>query len=168
MDAIEALRTRRSVREFRSDPVPSEVIEEIVDCARLAPTAINMQPWAFIAVTDPQLRQQVADATDHGPHIAAAPVCIAVFCKDSKYYLEDGCAATENLMLAARANGLGSCWIAGDKKPYADAVRKLLEVPKGYRLVSLVPIGYPRQISSPSKRPLYEVLHWERFNSNPY
>ncbi|MDX9975799.1 MAG: nitroreductase family protein [FCB group bacterium] len=168
MDAIEALRMRRSVREFRDDPVPREILEEIVDCGRLAPTAINLQPWEFVVVTDPALRKQIADATDHGPHIAAAPVCVAVFCKDTKYYLEDGCAATENIMVAARAHGLGTCWIAGDKKPYVEAVRKLLGAPEGYRLVSLVPVGYPMHNSSPSKRPLHEVLHWERFDSRPY
>jgi nitroreductase len=163
MDAIEVLKTRRSVRDFRGDPVPREVIEDIVDCGRLAPTAINVQPWEFVVVTDADMRQRIADATDHGPHIAPAPVCVAVFCRDTKYYLEDGCAASENIMLAARAHGLGACWIAGDKKPYAEAVRVLLGAPEGYRLVSLIPIGYPGSNPSPSKRPLHEVLHWERF-----
>jgi nitroreductase len=164
MDAIEALKTRRCVREFKTDPVPREILEDIIDCGRLAPTAINVQPWEFVVITDAELRRRVADATDHGPHIAVAPACVAVFCKNTPYYLEDGCAASENIMLAARAHGLGSCWIAGDKKPYADPVREMLGVPKDYRLVSLLPIGYPAIVPLASKRPLHEVLHWDRFD----
>ncbi|RKY01307.1 nitroreductase family protein [Candidatus Poribacteria bacterium] len=164
MDAIEALKTRRSVRSFKPDPVPREVIEEIIDCARLAPSAMNLQPWEFVVVTDESMRKRIADLTDYGKFIAQAPVCIAVFCKDVKYYLEDGCAATENILIAARARGLGSCWVAGDKKFYAESVAELLGVPKGYKLVSLIALGYPdREPGMPSKRPLSEVLHWERF-----
>ncbi|MFA4016373.1 MAG: hypothetical protein RUDDFDWM_001476 [Candidatus Fervidibacterota bacterium] len=164
MDAIEAIKTRRSVRAFKSEPVQREVIEDIIDCARLAPTAMNMQPWEFIVVTDPEMRKRIADETDYGKFIAQAPVCIAVFCKDVKYYLEDGCAATQNILLAAHAHGLGACWVAGDKKPYAERIAKLLGVPSGYKLISLIAVGYPAQVPKcPSKRKLSEVIHWEKF-----
>lgn len=165
MDAIECMKTRRSVRVYEDKPVPREVIEDIVDCGRLAASAINVQPWVFIAIDDPEIRRQVADTTDHGKFIAQAPVCIAVFCLDSKYYLEDGCAATQNILNAARAHGLGSCWVAGDKKEYAPKLGEMLGVPPDYKLVSLVAIGYPAQIPSPAKKPLPEVLHWNRFGS---
>ncbi len=164
MDAIEAMKTRRSVRSFKPDPVPKEVIEDIVDCARLAPTALNYQPWEFIVVTDPQMRKRIADETDYGKFIAQAPICIAVFCRNVKYYLEDGSAATQNLLLAAHAHGLGACWVAGDKKPYASRIAELLGVPSGYKLVSLVAMGYPAEKPGRiSKRSLREVLHWEKF-----
>lgn len=163
MDALEALRTRRSVRVYAERPVARELIESIVDCGRLAATARNEQPWAFVVVTDAAMRRRVAGLTDHGRFIADAPVCIAVFCRDGKYYLEDGCAATQNMLVAARAHGLGSCWVAGDKKEYVGSVRDLLGVPKDYRLVSLVTVGYPAAVPQPVKRPLDEVLHWERF-----
>ncbi|MEN3186095.1 MAG: nitroreductase family protein [Atribacterota bacterium] len=166
MDALEVLKTRRSVRRFRTLPVEKEKIEEIIDCARFAPSAINIQPWEFIVVTEDKKREEVARLTDYGKFIREAPVLIAVFCKDTKYYLEDGCAATENILLAAWALGLGSCWVAGDKKPYAESVRKVLQVPEGYRLVSLIPLGYPEVIpttGSALKRNLHEVLHWEKF-----
>jgi nitroreductase len=163
MDAIEALRTRRSVRTFKTDPVPRETIEEIVDCGRLAATAINIQPWEFVVVTEPAKRQQMAAVTDYGPFIAKAPVCIVVLCQETEYYLEDGAAATENILLAAHAKGLGSCWVAGDKKPYAETIPKMVGAPAGYKLVSLIAIGHPEIIPSPSKRPLSQVLHWEKF-----
>ena len=164
MDALEAIKQRRSVRGFRPDPVARELIEQLVDCGRLAPTAVAIEPWEFVVVTDEEMRTRIADTTDYGKFIAEAPACIAVFCKDTKYYLEDGCAATENILLAAAALGLGACWVAGDKKRYADEVRRLLAVPESHRLVSLLPVGYPADSPAATrKRALDDVLHWEQF-----
>lgn len=165
MNALEVLKTRRSVRRFRNVAVEREKIEEIIDCARLAPSAVNVQPWEFVVVTEGKKREDLARFTDYGKFLREAPVVIAVFCKETKYYLEDGCAATENILLAAWALGLGSCWVAGDKKPYAETIRKYLQVPDGYRLVSLVALGYPEVVpTGPSlKRSLHDVLHWEKF-----
>ena len=163
MDAIEALKTRRSVRSYKTDPVPREILADIVDCGRLAATAINIQPWEFVVVTEEALRSRIADATDHGKFIAEAPACIAVFCRQGSYYIEDGCAATQNILVAARAHGLGSCWVAGDRKAYTADVAKILGVPDGYMLVSLVAVGHPMQTGAPPKRRLEEVVHWEKF-----
>lgn len=164
MDALEALKTRRSIRAFRKTPVDPKLIEDIVDCARLAPTARNVQPWEFVVVRDPAKLRELAELADYGRFIAEAPACIAVLCKDTKYYLEDGSAATQNLLLAAHAHGLGACWVAGDKKPYASRVLEVLGAPRDYKLVSLVPLGYSADESPRrDKRPLKEVLHWERF-----
>jgi len=163
MDAIDALKTRRSVRAYRQQPVPKEVIEDLVDCGRLAATALNVQPWEFVVLTDPERLRSVAETTDHGRFIAGAAACIAVLCKETKYFLEDGSAATQNILLAAQAHGLGACWVAGDKKPYAAEICRLLGAPAGYRLISLIPIGYPAEEPAKEKRALGEVLHWERF-----
>lgn len=99
--------------------------------------------------------------TDYGKFISEAPVCIVVFCRDTKYYLEDGSAATTYILLAAATLGLGSCWVAGDKKAYAEQVRDFSGVPDGYKLVALVPIGYPAEEQQKMKRSLTEVTHWE-------
>jgi nitroreductase len=163
MDAIEVLKTRRSVRAYRSEPVPREIIEDIIDCGHLAATAINIQPWEFVVVTEPGMRRRIADITDYGKFIAEAPACVLVLCQDTKYYLEDGSAATENILLAARAHGLGSCWVAGDKKPYASQICRLVGAPRGYKLVSLIPIGYPAETPEQTKRSLSDVLHWEKY-----
>jgi nitroreductase len=163
MDAIEALRTRRSVRAYQGRTVPREIIEEIVDCGRLAPSANNAQPWEFVAVTDAAALRRIARVTDYGSFIAQAQVCVVVLSRNTKYYLEDGSAATENILLAAHAHGLGSCWVAGDKKPYAEEICRLVGAPQGSKLVSLVPIGFPAENPESSKRPLSEVLHWEKY-----
>ncbi len=163
MDAIEVLKTRRSIRAYKGGPVPRKIIEDIVDCGRLAATAVNIQPWEFVVVTDPDRLRRIAETTDYGKFIAHAPACVLVVCRDTKYYLEDGSAATENILLAAHAHGLGSCWVAGDKKPYAAEICRLVGAPQGYRLVSLVPIGYPAESPQKAKRPLSDVLHWEKY-----
>jgi nitroreductase len=119
----------------------------------MSPSAVNIQPWEFIVVTDPETRKKIADLTDYGKFIANAPVCIAVFCKDTKYYLEDGSAATMAILLAAWSYGLGTCWVAGDKKHYAEPIRQLLGVPEGYKLVSLIAMGYPAEQPTKEKRP---------------
>lgn len=163
MDAIEALKSRRSIRSYKPEPVPKEIIEDLVDCGRLAPTARNEQPWEFVAVTDAATRKRIAAEAEFGKFIADAPACIVVLCENTQYYLEDGSAATANILLAARAHGLGSCWVAGDKKGYADRVREIVGAPKGYRLISLIAVGYSAEEPRPPKRSLSEVLHWERF-----
>ncbi len=163
MDAIIALKTRRSVRSFETRPVAREIIEDIIDCGRLAASAVNIQPWEFVVVTDARLKRQIAETTDHGRFLAEAPVCVVVLSRDTKYFLEDGSAATQNILVAARAHGLGSCWIAGDKKPYAPDICRLVGAPDGYRLVSLIAIGYSQAEGTKDKRPLSDVLHWERY-----
>ena len=163
MDAIEALKTRKSIRLYLAKPVPNEIIEDIIDCGRLAPTARGVEPWEFIVVTDADTRRWISKTTDFGGFIADTPVCVAVLCRETKYYLEDGCAAAENILVAARAHGLGSCWVAGDKKPYAPAVCEKIGAPEGYKLISLLALGYAAEDPSRAKRPLSSVLHWERF-----
>ena len=164
MDAIEALKTRRSIRVYEEKPVPRELIEEIIDAARLAPSSNNIQPWEFIVVTDGDVRRKIADLTDYGKFIAQAGVCVAVFAKGVKRYMEDGSAATENILVAAHALGLGTCWVAGYKKDYAEPVRELLGAPEELKLVALVSLGYPGEKAEPhGKRDLSKVLHWEKF-----
>ncbi len=145
MNTIEVLKTRRSIRRYINKPIPDEIIKDIIDCARLAPTANNKQPWLFVVIKDKKLKEKIAELTDYGKFIKQADCCIAVFCEDTKYYLEDGSAATENILLAAWHYGIGSCWIAGDKKSYAEEIRKILEIPQKYKLVSLISLGYPEK-----------------------
>jgi len=164
LDALEAIQKRRSVRKYRSTPLSKDLISKLIDAARMAPSAMNLQPWEFIAVTDRETLSKIADATDYGKFISAAPLCIAVFCKDAKYYLEDGSAAVENILIAATALGLGTCWVAGDKKAYANTIGELLAVPSGYKLLALIPAGYPDEPEKArKKRDLSEVLHCGKF-----
>ena len=165
MDVFEAIEKRASVRSYSDREVPRELLERLVDAGRRAPTGRNEQPWEFIVITDRRTREKIASITNFGKFIAQAPACIAVYCRDTKYYLEDGSAAVENILLAATGLGLGSCWVAGDKKPYVGDISEILRVPEGYKLVALISVGYPAEPVTPKpKRPLNDVLHWERFS----
>ncbi len=166
MDLVELLKKRRSVREFTDKPIPKEVLEKIVDAGRFAPTARNVQPWEFVAVTNKETLKKIAGITEHGKFIVSAGACILVFSQDTKYFLEDCSAATQNVMLAAEALGIASCWVAGDKKPYAGEFNLLLGVPADCKLVSIIALGYPltdKVFRIVEKRGLSEVLHWEKF-----
>jgi len=164
VDAIEAIKIRCSIREFDEKAVPRDVIEKIVDCGRLAPTARKEEPWEFIVVTDKKKLKEVAEMTDHGKFIAFSAFAVIVCSKDTKYYLEDGCAATENMLVAAANFGVGSCWVAGDKKHYCQDVMESVKIPADYKLVSIIAFGYPvKELKPLVKRRLQDVLHWEKF-----
>lgn len=164
MEAIEALRGRRSVRAYEAGKtISKETLETLVDCGRLAATGRNVQPWEFIVITEPNRLRQVADITEYGKFIANCSACIAVVCENTKYYIEDGAAATQNIMVAAWSLGIGSCWVAGDKKDYADRLRQILGAPDTHKLLSLIALGYAAKVPAPPKRPLAEVLHWEQY-----
>ncbi len=161
------IKSRHSVRKYKPAPVEENVIRDALECARQAPTAMNLQPWLFGVIRERSLLQKIAEKTDHGKFIADAAVCFAVFGeKKAKYYLEDCCAATENLILGLWSHGVGSCWVAGDKKPYADDIRKLLSVPDRYTLVSLVPAGYPAEVSLQKKKILDDVSFSDTYSED--
>ncbi|NLK08935.1 MAG: nitroreductase family protein [Firmicutes bacterium] len=163
MDAVQVILTRRSVRKFQNKPIPQEILEAIVDCGRVAATGRNDQPWEFVVVTDPKIKEKIANATDYGKFIAKAPACIAVFCKNTTYYIEDGAAASQNILLGAWAQGIGSCWVAGDKKHYANTIGEIVKAPDGVKLLSLIALGYPDEKPTQTKRSLTEVIHWNHF-----
>ncbi|MDP6380194.1 MAG: nitroreductase family protein [Phycisphaerae bacterium] len=164
MNAYDAIISRRSRRQFANNDVPRETVEKLVYAGRLAASANNEQPWEFVIVTDADTRAKLAGIADYGSFIADSPLCIVVFCKATKYYLEDGSAATENILLAAHALGLGACWVAGDKKSYCTEVEELLSAPPGFRLISMIAVGYAvGPVPNPVKRGLGDVIHWEKF-----
>jgi nitroreductase len=158
------IKSRHSVRDFKSDPVNDIVIKDAIECAAHAPTAMNLQPWLFGAIKNKNMLSKIAELTERGKFIAKSPLCFAIFGeKKETYYLEDCCAATENLILALQAHGITSCWVAGEKKQYAEAVRKMLGVPENYTLVSLVAAGYPAEISIVQKKEMKNVVFFEEF-----
>ena len=146
------IKSRHSVRKFKPDPVNDSVIRDAIECAARAPTAKNLQPWLFGVIKNKEF-------------IADSPLCFAVFGeKKEKYYLEDCCAATENLILALQAHGVNSCWVAGEKKPYADVVRDLLGVPEKYNMVSLLAAGYPSEMTIANKKEIKHIVFFEGFS----
>lgn len=161
MDVLEAIRKRRSVREFTGAPVPREDLLAIVDAGRLAPSGYNFQPWDFILVTDAQVIDQIKEGVEW---IEKAGAVIAVVLDTTtQFWIEDGAAAIENMLLAATGLGYGACWLEGFTQTREARLKRILNVPKDKRLLTLVPIGTPVKLLTKDKKALEEVLHWEQW-----
>lgn len=159
------LKGRRSIRKYKDEKVSDEIISAAIDGAKLAPTARNAQPWVIGVIKEKETLNKLSELATHGKFIKDANVCFAVFTeKDHKFFVEDGCAATMQIILGLWSYGVGSCWIAGDKMEYADDVRALLEVPEKYTLISLIPAGYPADITIPSKKSAEEISFFEKYS----
>ena len=161
MDALEAIRKRRSVREYTGDMVPRRDLEKIVDAGRFAATGGNRQPWDFIIVTEREMIDKLKVASQWMDKAGA--IIAVVMDPSSRWWLEDGAAAVENMLIASTALGYGSCWLEGYTLPREEEFKHLMEVPKDKRLLTLVPIGIPVEWPKKEKKPLEEVLHWEKY-----
>ena len=159
METFEAIQKRRSVRKFTGEIIPREHLEKIVDAGRLAATGSNRQPWDLIVVTDQEMIEQL---TVVGKWMRkAGAIIVVVIDPYSRWYVEDGSAAIQNMLVASTALGYGSCWVEGDSLPYEEQFKTLLYIPKGKRLLALVPLGVPAEWPTIEKRPLEGVLHWQ-------
>ncbi len=164
MDTFDAISKRASVREYASKSIPKGLLEKLVDAGRRAPSARAVEPWEFIVVTKKDTLKRLGEIANTGAFIKDAASCIVIFSKDTKYFLEDGCAATENILIAAADLSLGACWVAGDKKPYTGDVARLLGAPPDLKLISLISLGWPAGEPRQEKnRPLEDVVHWEKY-----
>ena len=162
-ELIQAIFTRRSIRRYSADPVGEEDVKTLLEAAMAAPSAGNSQPWHFIVVTDRQTLDALAEVHTYGKMLFEAPLCIAV-CGDpslSRHWVQDCSAATENLLLAVAALGLGAVWLG--VHPGADrvaAIRKVLRIPESIAPLNLISIGHPAEEKEP--RTQYDELRVHR------
>lgn len=163
---LELARARRSVRAYLPDAVPDELLLELVEAARWAPSAVNTQPWEFIIVTDPSVKDAVGDNARYfglgWPHIHEAPALIMVCARRvTPFARDDAIFAGANIMLAAADRGLGTCWIGGfDERK----MRELLSIPSDYMLPGFCTVGYPAgETPAPPKRALDSMVHRDTF-----
>lgn len=160
MDAMEAIRQRRSIRKYTGDPVPREALETIVDAGRLAASGYNAQPWEFIVVTDPTMLEKIRIRSWMDK---ATAVIAVVLDQEKRYWQEDGAAAIQNMLVATTALGYGACWVQGDTRRHEERIKPILNIPADKYLVSLVSVGVPAENPTVEKKPLGEVLHWETY-----
>jgi len=173
MDVFEAIKNRRSIRVFEAKKVSDEQVEMLIDAARHAPSAGNIQPWEFVIVRDPQIKQQLSAAALNQAFIEEAPVVIVVCANEARsnqgygsrgvnlYCIQDTAAAIQNMLLAAHAMRLGTCWVGAFRE---DMARKTLKTPNHVRPVAIVPVGYPSEKpTSRRRREISEIVHQETF-----
>ncbi|MEN3183961.1 MAG: nitroreductase family protein [Atribacterota bacterium] len=165
-DVLQIIRSRRSVRRYEEKEVPKEILETLIDCGRLAPSGYNRQPWVFVVVTDKERKNALAALCQWGKFLKEAGAAILIFYeKDAETGLEDACAAAENIIIAAWAYGLGTCWVNSHRKAHSEAVKRLVHCPENFELAVILAVGYPREVPrAPWKKELAEVLRWETFS----
>lgn len=173
MEVFEAIKTRRSVRAFTSQDVSEETVEKLIDAARWAPSAGNIQPWEFIVVRNLEIKRELARAALGQTFIEEAPVIIVVCANEQRsasgygsrganlYCLQDTAAAIQNLLLASHALGLGACWVGAF---HEEEARRTLNIPYGVRPVAIIPIGHPAEKPhARPRRPISQIVHYERY-----
>lgn len=176
---------RRSIRRYKPDPVPEEVLTQILSAAVSAPTGGNMQPWEFVIIDDAATKGAVVDTTYSGYYsgpgnpqswLLEAPLLIVVCCNfkrtrarygpsGQKWAPLDVAAAIQNILLASHSMGLGACWVGGF---HQERLAAILQIPEGVEPLAIVSVGYPKeQPQSKPRLPLSYVTHHNRFNQ-PY
>lgn len=152
MTVLEAILTRRSIRKYIQKPVPAEIIDQLLQAAMYAPTARNTQAWEFAVITERNLLDNLSVVHPYAKMLKYAPLAVLVCgnkkMEDNEAYLNQNCsAATQSLMLAAHALGLGSVWLGVyPKAERIDPIRDLLQLPEHILPISLISIGYPDEI----------------------
>jgi nitroreductase len=171
METMEAIKTRRSVRGFTNKSISDEIIEQVLDAGRWAPSGLNNQAWRFIVVRDPDTKMALSALTEYGPTIKNAQVLIVVFLdKDHIYnYTKDvqsiG-ACIQNMLLAIHSLGLGAVWL-GEILKNKEMVNKVLDAPESYELMAVVAIGHPtRKERSSDRKALSHLVFREKFGSS--
>ncbi len=170
MEFNKLIKNRFSVRSFTRQPVDRDTILEILESARLAPSAVNFQPWHFIVVTEAEHLSEIQQAYPRN-WFMEAPVCIVVCAdhrqswkrkSDGKDFADvDAAIVTDHLILKATELGLGTCWVCNFDVKLA---RKILQLPEYVEPMVLVPMGYSNADAPvKSRKPLSETIHWEKF-----
>ena len=175
LEFYDVVRTRRSVRSYKPDPVPEEVLNRVLEAVRIAPSGSNRQPWRWILVKDPETKRKLAEACNGQMWIAEAPLAV-VACGRNLHYnrggymgdmsmLVDLSIGFTHLILAARNEGLGTCWIGSFDN---DKVKKLLGVPEDWNVVGITPLGYPAAGEAAfrvprNRKPLEEIVSTDKF-----
>jgi nitroreductase len=163
MDVFDAVRTVLAVRKFQEKPIPASLKERILQAGWLTASSMNLQPWHFIAIDDPETLRQLGSLASSGPYIAQAPFAVAVVIEESEYSVSDASRAIQSMILTGWAEGVGSNWVGFFG---LDAVKPLLGVPEGLEILAIVPFGYPAEPKTGSKKkrkPFDEVVHHGRF-----
>lgn len=175
MDALEAIRTRRSTKQYTEDPLSQDVLKKLVEAAYCGPSGNNLNPWEFVVVTDRAVLDRLAETHQYCAWLKKAQAAIVIVADSgkSRYWLEDCSAAAENIWIAATAMGVGVAWSAVHLSDNADetarreaVVRDAVAVPDNLRAPIVLGLGMPAGKPGERKRPeLDQIMHWQKYGS---
>lgn len=172
--AIGNIMTRTSIRAYTDKPVPEEMIQTLLKAGMAAPTAMNRQPWEFIVVTERAKLDEMADSLKYAKMLRQAPLAIVVGAinhfvtrdgttVENMFWVDDCSAATENILLAAHALGLGAVWTAAKDEERAAAVKAALGTPDEFAPLCVIPIGFPGEDPAPKDKWKPEKIHYNKW-----
>jgi nitroreductase len=176
MDALEAILTRRSIRSFTDEPIDDETITKLLEAAMAAPSACNQQPWSFVVIRDRTKLDAIPKFQLFSRMLKEAP-CAIVICgkpksrlishvtdKCSRYWEQDCAAATQNILLAAHAEGLGAVWLgAHPSEKVVEGLRSLLGVPEDVMPFAIIALGHPGEQKPPADRFDQSRVHYDQW-----
>ena len=168
MDVLETIKTRRSVRRYKRVQVEDDKIARCLEAARWAPSADNLQPWSAIVIKNQDTRRRLSEIHTWGGFMADSPVVMAFLAHPGEspvFYYGDTAVAVQNFLLAAHSLGLGTCWIGVIGSPFEQPIKQLLGVPDDVKVLCMVSLGYPDEEPRSDRRPLEEIVHWEKYGS---
>ena len=170
MEVFEIIKKRRSVRNYKQESVPEEILKRVLEAARLAPSANNSQDWKFIVVREEKTRKKLAEAAAGQSFIGEAPIVIAAVALNPEQmmscevpaYAVNLAIAIDHMTLEAAEEGLGTCWIGAFSQ---EKVKEILKIPARYKVVALLPLGFPADIPGPkSRKSSKEIISYEKFS----
>ena len=166
---MDAILTRRSIRRYTKEPVPTNVIKELLEAAMCAPSADNEQPWQFIVINDRRILDEIPSVHPYSSMLRQASVAILI-CGDKKlekqkdFWIQDCSAATENILIEVQEKGLGAVWLGiYPIEERIKAMQKLLGLPDEVIPFSLIPIGYPDEEKSLENRYNVSRVHYNKW-----
>ena len=168
MDVYEAVRTRLTVREFKPDPVPDEVVQKMLRAVQWAPSSRNRQPWRLVVVRDKDMLRKIGSIASSGRFVADAPMAIAVAMENADRPDLDTGRAVQQMELVAWEEGLGTCFVGLRLAEQNRQIKELLGIPESFDLVTVLPFGYRLDESQGSqgmknRKSLGEIVHWEQY-----
>ena len=170
MDALDAILSRRSIRKYKKEAVPKELIDELLKAAMNAPSACNEQPWHFVVLQDRKVLDVVPKYHPYSHAILEAPVAIVVCVdlrlaeEDGVWWVQDCSAATENILITAQAKGLGAVWLGVyPKEDRVKGIQGLLALPRQVIPLCIIPIGYPAEKRPDENRYQSSRIHHNRW-----
>jgi len=167
MEVSDAVRTVLAVRDFQNRPVPDQLVRRIVEAGHLSASSMNLQPWHFIVVQDPETLKRLGKLARTGPYIAKAPLAIAVLVERTRFAVSDASRAVQSMALVAWAEGVGSNWVGFGG---LDEMKAVLGVPEELDILAVVPFGYPTSdlgLGRKKRKPLETVASSEHYGQ-PY
>lgn len=169
MEVYDCVRSRRTVRNFKPDPVPNRIVNRILRAGRWAPSSSNVQPWHFIVIKSPDTIKAMGGIATQGTFLGQAPLAIAIVMEEAARPALDAGRAIQQMELVAWSEGLGTCFVGLRAEEQQIALKEMLGIPPEMELITILPFGYREEGFAGRgvpRKPMSEMAHSEKFGQS--